>query len=283
MPANDLDLELVRCFLAVAEARNFTAAARKLSRTQSAVSMRISRLEEVVGHRLLERNSRSVALTDAGASFLVHASRLLALNDETLDAMRSDAPASRLRVGILEYLAPQQLPAMLAAFRRKSTRLHLTVRLGLSRALLDALDADELDVAVAKVEAGRKDGRRLWREQMLWVGAEAGDSVRPARVPLLLLLAPCSYRTAALEGLARKRVPWDEVLTTTSIHGVQDGVRSGLGYAVLGRSALQPGMQVMRTADGWPPLPALGLAAYGQPGALDLAQPLLDGLRSTDS
>lgn len=162
----------------------------------------------------------------------------------------------------------QRLPLMLAAFRRQSVRVHLRVRLGLSRALLDALDAGELDVAIAKAEARRKGGKRLWREQMLWVGPEVGESARPTPVPLLLLQAPCSYRTAALEALARKRIPWDEVLTTTSIHGVQDGVRSGLGYAVLGRSAVQPGMQVLRTADGWPVLPALDLAAYGDQTAL---------------
>jgi DNA-binding transcriptional LysR family regulator len=281
MAATDLDMELIRCFLGVAVTRNFTAAARKLHRTQSAVSMRIRRLEEVLGCKLLERSSRHVALTPDGELFLPHAARLLALNDEALGQMRAGPASTSLRVGIVEYLAPQQLPAMLAAFRRSSPQLRLEVRLALSAPLLEALDSGEIDVAIAKADPRRPGGLHLWREQMAWTCADAlADPVRPARVPLLLLQAPCAYRAAALDALARARIAWDEVLTTSSIHGVEAAIRSGLGYTVLGRSALQPGMRVLQARDGWPELPAVELAAYGTAAALAAAQPLVEALRA---
>ena len=79
-----LDLDLLRTFACVADARNFTAAGRLLGATQSAVSLRIQKLEAQIGRALLKRTPRQVALTEFGESFLIDARRLLGEHDAIL-------------------------------------------------------------------------------------------------------------------------------------------------------------------------------------------------------
>lgn len=73
----DLDLNLLRSFAAVAETKNFTRAAERLGRVQSAVSMQVKRLEDVVGTKLFHRTRRAVRLTPDGVVLLRHAQRML--------------------------------------------------------------------------------------------------------------------------------------------------------------------------------------------------------------
>ncbi|MEM9636727.1 MAG: LysR family transcriptional regulator, partial [Pseudomonadota bacterium] len=80
----DLEIDLLRSFLAVAAHRNFTQAARAVGRTQSAVSLQIKRLEDIVGKRLFERSRHSVAISPAGEALMVYANRILAANDAAL-------------------------------------------------------------------------------------------------------------------------------------------------------------------------------------------------------
>ena len=84
MHAANLDIDLLRSFAAVADTKSFTAAGELVARTQSAVSVQIKRLEEIVGRRVFERTSRSLALTPAGETLLGYARRILELNDESV-------------------------------------------------------------------------------------------------------------------------------------------------------------------------------------------------------
>ena len=62
----NLDVDLLRTFATIANAGSFTRAAEKLMRQQSTVSLQIKRLEDSLGHRLLERSPRAVSLTPEG-------------------------------------------------------------------------------------------------------------------------------------------------------------------------------------------------------------------------
>ena len=81
------DLDLLRAIVTVADCGSFTTAATRLHSTQSTISQKIRRLEEMVGQRLLERGNRDVLPTDAGETLLGYARRLLALNDEMFEAL----------------------------------------------------------------------------------------------------------------------------------------------------------------------------------------------------
>ena len=81
MHVTNLDIDLLRSFAAVSDTGSFTAAGEVVARTQSAVSIQIKRLEEIVGKRVFERTSRSLTLTPAGETLLDYTRRILELND----------------------------------------------------------------------------------------------------------------------------------------------------------------------------------------------------------
>jgi DNA-binding transcriptional LysR family regulator len=259
----DLDLDLVRCFVAVAQASSFTAAARRVHRSQSAVSTRVQRLEEALEIRLFDRNSRSVLLTSDGERFLGYALRMLQLNDAAVGDLKNGQLSGTLNLGIVEYLAPHRLPTLLANARRQMPRLELSVHLGLSHELLSRFDAGGLDVVLVKHQEDRPGGRSVLTEKLVWVQGEQLD-VSAGNVPLCLLPSPCAFRTAAVEALTQLRRPWHEAITASGILGVQACVVAGLGVTVLGESSVTKGMRHIPVDERWPALPDLQISVYGQ-------------------
>jgi DNA-binding transcriptional LysR family regulator len=273
----DLDIDLLRCFVTVAERGGFTAAGEHLGRSQSAVSLKVKRLEELLGgKRILERTSRSLALTDEGELLLGYARRILELNDETVRRIGAPPAEGQLRFGIAEYFVPQHLPGILAAYARRQPKVRIEVRVGTTAALTAALDAGELDLVVGKRDPSDPRGRLVGREPLVWVAAE-GFSIDAAQpLPLLVLPAPCSYRQAALGALEAGGRTWRVVLTSASIMGVQAAVTAGLGLAALGRGSVLPGMRVAGSREGLPALPCCEVVVIGELAAGSLAAPLVE-------
>src|SRR5262245_14905926 len=110
MASANLEIDLLRSFAAVADTGSFTAAAEVVSRTQSAVSVQVKRLEDIVGQRVFERSSRSLALTPAGETLLGYARRILDLNDESVRRVAEPPVTGEIRLGITEYFVPTALP-----------------------------------------------------------------------------------------------------------------------------------------------------------------------------
>jgi DNA-binding transcriptional LysR family regulator len=271
----DLDPDLLRCFLAVTDSGGFTAAGERIGLSQSAVSLRVKRLENQLERRLFERTSRSLALTEEGLLLQGFARRLLAMNEEAVRRLTAPPLEGRLRLGISEYLVPQHLPGLLAGFRRAHPRVRLEVRIGLSSELLAQLTAASLDLVFAKRDPGQRHGRVIADEPLLWVASDTVTDV-PGPLALLTMPSPCSYRAAAVAALDRIGRDWEIVFTSPSIMGVQAAVTAGLGVAVLGRAAVLPGMQVLGPEAGLPELPAVEVAIWGEervPAAL--AHPLV--------
>ena len=131
----DLDLDLLRGFVAVAERGGFTAAGVALGLTQSAVSLKVKRLEEVLGRPVFLRTSRAVSLTREGETLLAYARRMLALNDEAVRRMIAPAATGRLRLGVADHFIPRNLAPMLASFARAYPELRLAVEVGRSHEL----------------------------------------------------------------------------------------------------------------------------------------------------
>ena len=189
MNAN-LEIDLLRTFVAVADTGSFTAAAELVARTQSAVSLQIKRLEEIVGQRVFERTSRSLALTPAGETLLEYARRILDLNDESVRRIAGPPVTGVIRLGITEYFVPTELPRILARFAAAYPGVQLEVRMGLSRELRQALGAGGLDAVIVRLPPADRD-KAIWSEAQVWVCREGMEPARGEPVPLALLPAPC--------------------------------------------------------------------------------------------
>lgn len=272
----DLDIDLLRAFVAVADEGGFTAAANRLGRTQAAVSLKIKRLEAAIGKRVLERSSRHLALTSDGDVLLGYARRLLALNDETVQRLGAPAIAGELKVGVAEYFLPAHLPQALAQFGRSHPRVHVQARVGFAQDLMAAFERGELDLVLTRREKGGGPGRLIWRDPLVWVAAEGFDIAAGRPLRLCLLPSPCVYRThglAALDHIGRR---WEAAYTAPSVLGVQAAALAGVGIAVLSRSALVDGLRELTGQDGFPILPELEVIVLGEDGpAAALAKPLI--------
>src|SRR5712671_884493 len=94
-----LDLDQLRTFLAIADSGSFTRAAGAVSKTQSAVSMQMRRLEERIGKPIFARNGRASKLTDEGERLLGYARRMIRLSEETLAAFDETELQGSVRLG----------------------------------------------------------------------------------------------------------------------------------------------------------------------------------------
>jgi len=288
MRTPDLEIDLLRAFVAVAEAGSFTAAADVVGRSQSAVSQKIIRLEDVLGRRLFDRSSRSLTLTRDGERMLVVARRMLEINDVSVREMLGPPAVGCLRLGIAEDFVPHQLARLLARFRRLYPDLHIELATGLTAELLQRFDVGQLDLVIATKEGVAPRGRVIWREPTVWMAATdyQPDFTRPAQ--LVLLRPPCSYRDVMLRTLDGVRHEWIAVCTASSLMGVQAAVAGGLGMTVLGRSFLQEGMQILKVPDHWPAPPMSEIVVVGEDSAeASLVRPLItfltDSLSNTDA
>jgi len=284
----NLDLDLLRAFVAVADAGSFTAAAGAVGRSQSAVSQRIRKLEELVGCTVFDRTSRVLSLTSAGGQLLVGSRRLLELNDDvmrTLRTLRAPPSSGTLRVGICEDFAPMQLSRLLARFLRLHPGVQLDINTSLTHELVSLFDAGHLDLVIAMRQFDDR-GRVIWRGPMAWFAASDFrlDLNRP--VPLVLLRPPCSYRELMFTTLDTARQAWVSACTVSSLAGVQAAVSGGLGITLLGRSFIQEGMQILRMPEHWPSLPMTEVVVIGdetaeRPLARSLIAFLIEGLQIT--
>jgi DNA-binding transcriptional LysR family regulator len=251
MHTTNLDIDLLRSFAAIADTGSFTAAAELVARTQSAVSVQVKRLEEIVGHRVFERTSRSLALTSAGETLLGYARRILELNDESVRRMAAPPVSGEIRLGITEYFVPIELPAILARFAAAYPGVHLEVRMGLSRDLREQLAQEKLDAVIVRL-APKEHDQAIWSEPQVWVASEAFDPTRSPVLPLALLPAPCVLREHAIRSLRRLKRPWKIAYTGSSMVSVQAAVRAGLGVSIVPHSSVLPGMQVLPKGRHYP-------------------------------
>src|SRR3954453_12387811 len=164
-----LALDTVQAFMRVAELDSFTRAAEAMRTTQSGVSLKLKRLEERLGCRLVERTPRRVQLSARGAAFLDHARELLEVHDRALAVF--DGARQRLTIGISDHVAGPELPALIARMNAQGPQLLIEIRIGSSGDLLQSYDRRELDTVIVRLHDGRAGGEILTEERFRWFAA----------------------------------------------------------------------------------------------------------------
>lgn len=272
------DLDLLRTFVSVVDAGGFTRAGERVRRTQSTISQQVRRLEESAGHALLERGGREIVPTEQGELLLAYARRILALSAEARDMLSRPTAEATLRLGIPEDFAATRLARLLSDFARAHPRLRLDVRCDLSVVLREAVERDELDIALIKQEAGDRSCLASWPERIVWAAA-GGFALDPlAPVPLVVFQHGCVYRKRAIHTLEAEGRGWRVAYSSPNLMGVQAAVASGLGVGVLSDSALLAGMRVLGAAEGMPALPATELALISRRPISVASRRLIDHL-----
>lgn len=247
-----LDISTVQAFLLVAELQGFTRAAEALGTTQAAVSMKLQRLEAVLGKRLVERSPRAVRLTADGSNFLDHARALIKAHDRALSGELP--PRQQLSLGISDHAAGPELVALLARLHAVSPQLVLSVAIGFSRKLLEAYDAGELDAVIVRQEGSRRGGEKLAEDEFGWFALPRLQWRRGQRLPLATLAPPCGVRALAIRALDRAGIEWNEAFVGGGVTAVAAAALAGLAVAPLARRVAPPGMVDIGPAQGLPRL-----------------------------
>jgi DNA-binding transcriptional LysR family regulator len=247
------DTELLRTFLAVAETGGFTRAAKVLHSTQSTISAQIQRLESEAGRPLFLRNTRFVQLTAAGETLLSYARTILRLNEDARLRIAGNGDMGRLRIGAGEDLTDGWLPEVLRLFRGQYADIKIELEISIGPSLFAKLETHELDLAIAGQCSHDAQGRKLWKEPLVW--AFANDADLPDLLPLALFPEPCPYRDAALRALATCQRRWQMTCVSSSLAGVRAAALAGLAVTPLPKHALTAGLRPLGRKEGLPPLP----------------------------
>lgn len=255
MTERPLDLDAVQAFVRIAELGSFTRAAEAGRTTQSAVSLKLKRLEDRLGCRLIERTPRSVQLSARGAAFLEHARELLEVHDRAFATVTGTR--RRLTLGISDHVAGPELPALIARMNAQDPQLVIEIRIGSSADLLQSYDRRELDTVIVRLHAGRDDGELIAEERFGWFAAPHWQHRADEPLPVATMTEPCGVRALASRLLDEAGVPWAEIFVGGGVAAVSAAVMAGLGVAALARRMLPFGAVDVGPRLGLPELPRL--------------------------
>ncbi len=255
-----LDIDMLRCFLEVAETQSFTRAGSNIGLTQSGVSVKIRRLEERLGLPLFNRTRKRLSRTPEGDMLWDYAGRILSVHDEAVSRLTKPEASGKLRIGLIDYFLPDLLPTILSKFRRQYPNIHLEVQTGIGINLIPLFEKGDLDLVVAGKDAYQGRCRILTQEPLTWViGKNKEASVHETIVHLALLPSPCNFRKIATESLEKANRKWEVLFTGSSIASIQAAVQAGMGVSVLPRGALTEGLQRAPSQMELPDLPMYAL------------------------
>lgn len=263
-----MDTDLLRAFVAVAECGGFSAAARILNRTQSAISLQIKRLEDRVGEPLFQRTSRTVALTPAGGRLLPFARRILGLQEEARRAMGEDHRGELIRLGVSEGHASAHLPAVLPDFARSHPGVRLEIVCDISSSLVHYLQEGLLDVVLGIRHGPTQTGRLLGSERLVWVLKADRSPADWDTLPLALNPEGCIFRAHAFAALGREDRRFEVRYTSRSPTGVDVAVQSGLAVTVKTARSVPAGCRMVVAEEGLPALGHVEIELHHAPGQM---------------
>lgn len=253
-----LDLTLLRNFAVVARTGSISVACLQVGRTQSALSMQMQRLEDLVGQPLLHRSGSGMRLTTAGERLLTHAETLLARHDEILADMRGTGLSGSVSFGCPDDYSIAFLPELLRGFCALHPDVELRMVCAPTSDLRPLLHRRQIEVALVSL-ADSTDSNAIREESFVWVANETKPALVEQSVLPLALSAPVTldYRAAceAMEAIGRR---YRVAFASNSLAGLIAIARSGHAISVLTRTAVPSDLSIVTT--GLPALPKIGIA-----------------------
>ena len=223
----NLDLTALRSFVAIADAGGVTRAAGFLNLTQSAVSMQIKRLEDMLQVGLLDRSGRKVALTAAGEQLLGYARKMLVLNDEAFGRLTHNSFEGEIVLGVPHDIVYPNIPIVLQRFSREYPKMKVTLLSSFTRSLVDQFGRGECDIILATEDMVSVGGQTLVELPLVWVGAPGGQAWR--QTPLRLAFEyRCIFRQWAQAELDKAGIAWEMAVESDNTRTIEASVSADL-------------------------------------------------------
>ena len=249
-----LDVEAVRAFVLVADFQSFTRAAEALETSQAAISVKLKRLEERLGERLIERTPRLVRLSARGAAFLGVARDFISAHERALAGLSSTP--RRFRLGVADQVTGSELPVLLSRLHAHDPALLIEVQIEASRNLVNAFERGKLDAAIVRREDERRDGEVLAQERFGWFASAGFEHREGEALRLASLATTCGVRNLATRALDDGGKRWIEVFVGGGTAAVVAAVSAGLAVAALAYRVVPIGIVEVGQRLGLPELPS---------------------------
>ncbi|MFL9884182.1 LysR family transcriptional regulator [Paraburkholderia agricolaris] len=261
----NLDIDLLRTFVAIAQHETFAAAAERVGRTQSAVTQQMQRLEQEMGCSLFEKRGRHKSMTPDGTRLMAYAHKILALNDQAVQVIQTRGPIEKIRIGSPHDVADSILPNLLRRLSKLSPELQMEINVGRSPFLMDALRGKELDLAISTRYDNAFPGIKLRTSPMVWICAEDFIFDATAPVPLVMADELSLFRQVSISCLDERHILWRTSYISPTLVGIKAAISAGLGVTARTTELLDANMRVLTEADGLPRLPEVAFYLYVQP------------------
>lgn len=267
--ATPLDLDQLQTFAVIADCGSFTEAAKRVFKTQSAVSMQIKRLEERLGTSLLVRDGRRVTVTHAGETLYHRARRMLQINADIVDIFSKEDLSGTIHIGIPDDYAVRVLPLLLSSFQRSHPKIQIDVRCQPSEELLVGVKSGKYDMIIFTQGTSHKFGELLRSEPMHWMVGKKSEAHLQRPLPIACGNKDCCWRLSAEDALTDANIDFRIAYTSSNATAITSAVNAGLAVGVLCESSITKDMRILGPEDGMPPLPDADIAmlrasnAYG--------------------
>jgi DNA-binding transcriptional LysR family regulator len=273
----DLQIDWLKCFVAVVDAGSLSAAAPEVHRSQSAVSMQLKKLESALGCQLLVRGPRQHQLTPAGQRLLGYARRMLDLHAETQAAFHGRELSGSIRLGVPDDYAAKYLTPVLKRFAPLHGSVEIELNCEQSTALIPRIESGDLDLALISREQKRQ-GTLLFHEPLVWVGSPQFEVWRRDPLPIAVYESTSLAKGSAIRSLALQGRRYRVVYNSSSLAGQIAAVESGLAVAVLTQCSAPSHLQILGSEHGLGPLEHMEVSVYRSQASQDNAA--VDSLHS---
>lgn len=254
-----LEVDSVRAFVMIADFQSFTRAAEALGSTQGAISVKLKRLEDRLGKRLIERTPRQVRLSAQGETFLPLAREFLAAHERAIAALTAEK--RRFRLGIAAHVMGPEVPILLAKLKLLDPCLAIEVLVDNARVLLDAYDEGTLDAIIIRSDDDRRPGEVLGPEHFGWFASSDFEHHTGEPLRIASHLSCCTVREVATRLLDAASIPWDEVFVGGT-SAVTAALSAGLAVAAFPcRLATHDMIEVGKMFD-LPTIPSLAIILH---------------------
>ncbi len=262
----NLDIDLMKTFLAISDTGSFTRAAEEVNKTQSAVSMQMKRLEELLGRPLFARDGRASRFTPDGERLIEYARRMVAINDEAVSAFTRPELTGTVRFGTPDDYADRFLPEILARFARTHPLVTVDVECLNSSVLAERVKRGEIDLSIVTFGCELRSDEPVRREPLVWVTSARHSTHLLDVLPVAVSHSGCEWRSIVMNALEKSGRKYRVAYSSPNSNAVNAAVQSGLAVGAVPDLCVRPGMRVLTERDGFPALGAFDIGLIRKPG-----------------